>query len=108
MAIVQCPSCSKSISNKNTVCPHCDLQLGGMTDEQLERLAIKKRINKQQKIMNHSFLALILFLGGFLFLYWRQPEPESWQMIATQGAIAVGCVWYLVNRVILIYLKKKK
>ncbi|MCF6435707.1 MULTISPECIES: hypothetical protein [Pseudoalteromonas] len=108
MAIVQCPGCSKSISNKTKVCPHCQLQLGELTEEQIERLAIKKRISKQQKFMNHSFLALILFLGGFLYMYWHQPEPDSLQMIAAQGAIAVGCVWYLVNRVVLIYLKKKK
>ncbi|BBN81285.1 hypothetical protein PA25_12700 [Pseudoalteromonas sp. A25] len=108
MAIVQCPGCSKSISNKSTACPHCQLQLKEMTAEQIERLAIKQRINKQQKFMNHSFLALILFLGGFLYMYWRQPEPDSLQMMAAQGAIAIGCVWYLVNRVVLIYLKKKK
>lgn len=84
------------------------MQLGEMTAEQIERLASRKRISKQQKFINHSFLALILFLGGFFYMYWRQPEPGSLQMMAAQGAIATGCVWYLVNRVILIYLKKKK
>lgn len=79
-----------------------------MTEEQLARIASKKRIAKQQMFINHSFLALILFLGGFLYLYWQQPAVGSIQMVLTKAAIGLGCFWYLVNRVILIYLKKKK
>ncbi len=108
MAIVSCPSCNESISSKNKVCPHCDLQLGEVSEEQLARIASRKRVKKQQMFMNHSFLALILFLGGFLYLYSRQPAPDSIEMWLTRGAIAIGCFWYLVNRIILVYLKKKK
>ena len=88
MAIVSCPSCNESISSKNKVCPHCDLQLGEVSEEQLARIAARKRVKKQQMFMNHSFLALILFLGGFLYLYSRQPVPDSIEMWLTRGAIA--------------------
>ncbi|MBE0367565.1 hypothetical protein J8L98_14980 [Pseudoalteromonas sp. MMG013] len=108
MAIVQCPSCNKSISSKSMVCSHCQTQLGDVTEEQLARIASTKRIQKQQMFINHSFLALILFLGGFLYLYWQQPATGTVQMALTKAAIGIGCFWYLVNRVILVYLKKKK
>lgn len=108
MAIISCPNCNESISNKNTVCPHCDLQLGEVSEEQLARIASRKRVQKQQKFMNFSFIALLLFLGGFFYLYTRQPAPESLEMLLTKITIAVGCIWYLINRIILVYLKKKK
>ncbi|RZM79973.1 zinc ribbon domain-containing protein [Pseudoalteromonas rubra] len=108
MAIAQCPSCNKPISSKHKTCPHCHFDVANMDEESLHRETVRRRIKKQQKIMNYSFLALILFLGGFLYLYWQQPVEGTWEMLAAKGAIGVGLVWYLVNRVILVVLKKKK
>jgi len=108
MAIIACPSCNESISSKNKICPHCDVQLDKMDSEQLARIASRKRVKKQQMFINHSFFALILFLGGFFYLYSRQPAPDSIELWLSRAAIAIGCVWYLVNRIILVYLKKKK
>ncbi|CAM3483003.1 hypothetical protein [Pseudoalteromonas maricaloris] len=50
----------------------------------------------------------ILVLGGFLYIYWQQPDPNSFEMIASKSVIGIGAVWYLINRVILVILKKKK
>ncbi|MCF2857265.1 hypothetical protein L1286_07280 [Pseudoalteromonas sp. SMS1] len=108
MAIAQCPSCNKSISSKHTICPHCDVELGKISEDELRRLSVRNRIKKQQSIMNYSFLALILFLGGFLYMYWQHPVEGSLEMYAAKSAIGIGMVWYLVNRVILVILKKKK
>jgi hypothetical protein len=108
MAIVQCPNCSKSISNKHQVCPHCETSIHELDDEQLHRLAAKSRVKKQQKVLNQSFFALILFLGGFLYLYNQAPVKDSLEYNICIGVIAISCVWYLVNRAILVYLKKKK
>lgn len=108
MAIVSCPSCNKSISDKHKQCPHCDNNVAQLDDEQRQQLAREKRIQKQQMFMNHSFFALIIFLGGFFSLYFLQPEPETPTWYACAAAIAIGCIWYLINRVILVMLKKKK
>ncbi|CCQ12201.1 FIG020302: hypothetical protein [Pseudoalteromonas luteoviolacea B = ATCC 29581] len=108
MAIVQCPSCNKSISDKYKSCPHCEISLSGLDDEQRHRLAIKSRVKKQQMILNHSFFALILFLGGFLYLYNQSPQKGTIEYQVCIGVISLSCVWYLVNRAILVYLKKKK
>ncbi|MFC0117215.1 hypothetical protein [Pseudoalteromonas xiamenensis] len=107
MAIVQCPSCSNSISSKHPTCPHCKTAIHDLDEEQLHRLAVKSRVKKQQKILNQSFIALILFLGGFLYLYNQHPVKGSIEYNACIGVIAVSCLWYLVNRAILVYLKKK-
>lgn len=108
MAITSCPQCNKSISDKHKQCPHCQCNIKGLDDEQREQLQREKRIQQQQKYMNQSFIALILFLGGFFFLYFMQPEEKSLQWYACTGALAVGFIWYLISRIVLIVLKKKK
>lgn len=108
MAIVRCPSCDKSISDKHQQCPHCESNVAELNDEQRQQLAREKQIEKQQKFMNHSFFALFIFLGGFFCLYFLHPEPKSIEWYACTAAIGIGCIWYLINRVILVTLKKKK
>ncbi|MEM0516325.1 MULTISPECIES: hypothetical protein [Pseudoalteromonas] len=108
MAIISCPQCQKSISDKHKVCPHCNAAVGEMDEQTQHRLAARTKLQQHQSLMNQSFVALILFLGGFLVLYWQHPVPGSWQQNACYAAIAIGVVWYLVNRVRLVFLKRKK
>lgn len=107
MAITSCPSCSKAISDKHPACPHCHEPLQNLDEEQRARLKSRRYVAKKQSLMNHSFIALIIFLGGFLYLYAYQPSDESIEMNLTYGAITVGFVWYLVNRIRILLLKKK-
>ena len=58
--------------------------------------------------MNHSFIALIIFLTGFLALYTRSPAPGSIELLITQSAIGIGFLWYVINRVRLLLVKKTK
>ncbi|WP_404340389.1 hypothetical protein [Pseudoalteromonas mariniglutinosa] len=108
MAIINCPQCAKPISDKHKQCPHCECQVKELNEEQLQSMQREQRIRKQQRYMNQSFLALILFLGGFFCLYFMHPEAKSLQWYGYTGAMAVGFIWYLVSRIVLIVLKKKK
>ncbi len=108
MAIIRCPKCAKSISDKHQLCPHCYSNFGELSSEQVQQLQREQRIKKQHMFMNHSFLALILFLGGFFCLYFLQPQEKTLQWYAYTSAIGIGCIWYLINRIILVTLKKKK
>lgn len=74
-----------------------------------EAMASKRRvakINKSQSIQVQTFIALMLFVGGFTLWYWEVQPSESWTRLAGQGMIAVGFIWYLINRVRLIVLKR--
>ncbi|HCV04828.1 hypothetical protein AAEU31_18320 [Pseudoalteromonas sp. SSMSWG5] len=108
MAIISCPQCAKSISDKHKQCPHCECQVTDLSNEQLQQMQKETRIRRQQKFMNQSFLALILFLGGFFCYYFMHPETESIEWYAYSTAMAVGFVWYIVCRIYLVVLKKKK
>jgi predicted nucleic acid-binding Zn ribbon protein len=108
MAIIRCPKCAKSISDKHQHCPHCDSNVAELDSEQIQQIQREQRIQKRQMFINHSFLALILFLGGFFCLYFLQPQEKTFQWYAYIIAIGVGCIWYLINRIALVTLKKKK
>ena len=57
MAIIKCPQCSNSISDKHKVCPHCDLELGEMTEEKLASLG-KIRSLQQISPYKHTLSSL--------------------------------------------------
>ena len=87
---------------------HCESNISELNDEQVQQLQREQQIKKKQMFINHSFLALILFLGGFFCLYFLQPQKETLEWYAYTIAIGVGCIWYLINRIILVTLKKKR
>ncbi|WP_199611651.1 zinc ribbon domain-containing protein [Flocculibacter collagenilyticus] len=107
MAVINCPECNKKVSDKTQQCPHCDFAIGEVSEEKLESLNRIKKIKRMQRLTTQSFIAIILFAAGFTWMYWHEPEPESIELYVSQAAIAIGVIWYLVNRVRLIISKKK-
>ncbi|BDY04858.1 MULTISPECIES: zinc ribbon domain-containing protein [unclassified Ferrimonas] len=98
MALIDCPACGKRISDKAKTCSHCKVVLDGDSDkiESAQRIA---SINKKTQLMNHSFLALLAFVGGFALWFWGGEQAENWRKPAGIGMMAVGFVGYLVTRV---------
>lgn len=88
------------------MCPHCDTALAGLDEHERAKLANRRFVQRKQALLNQSFVALIIFLGGFLYLYSREPAAESLEQMTTYGAIATGFVWYIINRIRIILLKK--
>ena len=98
MAIISCPFCHAKISDKTKICSHCDGDLYSLTSEQIASKHKVSRIHKSQSIQVQTFLALMLFVGGFTLWYWDDRPGESWFSVAGQGMIVFGFVWYVVNR----------
>lgn len=105
MAVINCPSCNKKISDKAKSCSHCQLSLTDLDEEKISTINKISVVQKSQTLMNHSFIAMLLFCGGFLFMYWNNAAPESWQYISSITSTVVGFILYLVTRVRLIMLK---
>ncbi len=106
MAVINCPSCRKKISDKAKTCSHCEIDLVNLDEEKLTNLNKVNRINKSQQIMNVSFVAMLLFCGGFLFYYWQNVQPGTWQYFLSAGSTILGFVLYIFTRVQLILLKR--
>ncbi|WP_448211596.1 hypothetical protein [Colwellia sp. MEBiC06753] len=107
MAVIHCPACSKKISDKSPACNYCGLALNELDKDKLATIEKENKIRKQQSLMNHSFIAMLLFCGGFLFLFWQNAQPGSWQYITAMTATFIGFILYLVTRVRIILLKRK-
>ena len=107
MAVIKCPGCSKKISGKAKTCNHCNLDLSELDSDKVANLNRVSLINKTQRLMNYSFIAMLLFCGGFLFLYWQDAQSGSWQYIIAMASTFLGFALYIITRVRLILLKRK-
>ena len=106
MALIDCPSCSKKMSDKAQNCQHCGFGLGTADAEDIAR---KKSLNnylKNQKIQTQSMIAMLIFVAGFGFMYWGGAVPGELQHNLAIGLTIIGFIWYIVNRVRLIMLKR--
>ena len=107
MALTDCPSCNKKISDKAQSCNHCGFAIGHASDADLQRKKDLIRFQKQHSIQNQSLLAMLLFIAGFAFMYWGIAEPGSVQYNASVGCSLLGFVWYIINRIRLLFIKRK-
>ena len=107
MAVINCPGCSKKISDKAKSCNHCNLNLSGFDAEKIASINRVDLINKTQRLMNYSFIAMLLFCGGFLFMFWDNVEPGSWQHNLAMVSAMLGFVMYIIIRAMLLFTKRK-
>ncbi len=107
MAIVACPFCGKKISSKAASCNHCGQGLAEVTPEQLERTDRDRRLKLNQSINNHALMALIAFLGSFLYFYYKVPEPGSMEQILTYTAMSITAIWYIVSKIRMVLFKRQ-
>lgn len=108
MAVINCPSCNKKISDKAQTCSHCQIDLKNLDKDKLHSIAVEQRLKKTARLMNQSFIAMLLFCGGFLFLFWHDAQPKSWQYITAMTSTVVGFVLYIITRIQIILVKRKK
>jgi len=107
MAVIHCPSCKKKISDKAKNCTHCGVEIAGIDPEKIALIKQTNTIKQQQKLMTHSFIAMLLFCGGFLFFYLKDAQPGTIEYIASITSTVLGFILYLVTRVRLLLLKRK-
>lgn len=105
MAVINCPKCKKKISDKAKSCSHCQVDLVNIDVEQIASMKKIDKINKSQSLMNHSFIAMLLFCGGFLFLFSQNAQQGTWQYISSVSCTVIGFIWYIATRVRLLLLK---
>lgn len=102
MAITNCPACSKPISDKVKSCPHCALEFGDNTAEDIERKLSLERFQKLHRLQNQSMLAILIFVVGAYFVFLGDFPNNETGVLMYNIAVAVtalGFIWYAVNRV---------
>ncbi|MEI6893561.1 MAG: hypothetical protein V5789_02805 [Colwellia sp.] len=105
MAVINCPSCNKKISDKAKACNHCSKDLSGIDADKLASLKRVRLIKRTQSLMNYSFIAMLLFCGGFLFMFWDNVHVGSWQHNLAMVSAVIGFVMYIIIRGLLLLTK---
>jgi len=108
MAVISCPSCKKKVSDKAKTCSHCRSEIAGIDQEKLAFIRQTNAIKQQQSLMTHSFIAMLLFCGGFLFFYLKDAQSGTIEYNASIASTVLGFILYLVTRVRLLLLKRNK
>ena len=107
MALIDCPSCSKKISDKAKQCSHCQTDFTKTSTEDVERKQGLSKFKRSQRIQNQSMLAMMMFIGGLAYMFVGGPvDPDSLKYKAAITVTVIGFTWYIVNRVRMIWLKR--
>ena len=109
MAIINCPSCNKTISDKAKSCSHCKHEFGDISAEDIRRKAAAKRYKAMQKIQNQSMLAMLLFIIGCYFAFLGDFPAGKNGILMYNASIAIttiGFIWYAINRVRITLVKR--
>ncbi|TYK66886.1 hypothetical protein [Colwellia echini] len=107
MAVINCPSCKNKISDKAKICNHCQLDLTDIDTDKIDNLNRVSSIKKIQRLMNYSFVAMLLFCGGFLLMFWDDVVPGTWQHTGAMIITVIGFIMYIVIRTLLLFNKRK-
>ncbi|MCL1059972.1 zinc ribbon domain-containing protein [Shewanella sp. Choline-02u-19] len=104
MALVKCPSCGERISSMAKECSHCKASISANN----ESLQVISHIKRSNQLMNQSFLALTLFIGGVVTWFWGGEPAEGTRSIIAVSAFTLGFVGYLVTRMQIVLHKRKR
>lgn len=106
MALIDCPSCGKKISDKAKTCSHCGFAIGNASEEDILRKQQLQRFKQLQSLQNQSMAAMFMFVLGFGLWYWGGEQPTDLQQNIAVGCSVIGFIWYLINRARLVILKR--
>lgn len=110
MAIIQCPGCSKRVSDKAAACEACGFPLGEHDADSLARKQAFQRKEKLNKLVSHQMLAILFFIAGIAgtVLAWEQSGWQQHMRIVSLvvGGVALGL--YLIARGRIFLLKRGK
>lgn len=105
--IVNCPQCRKPISNKVAVCPHCGVERGELSDEQiteLERRRLRDRIYRL-KMANYAAITVLLVAAGWYF--YETADMDLAPSIGPMLLVGFGAVMYVILRGLLFQSKRQ-
>ncbi len=113
MALINCPSCKKRISDKAKECSHCHFNLITQTTadgDSAEQAASKqklKRMKQRYSLQMQAMLGIILFLLGITTWYLMGERGMSkLSHFIELGLMIGGGALYLITRIRLIAFKK--
>jgi len=99
MALIECPECTKMVSDKATQCMNCGVSIANAAESSAAGARLTTTQSTSKKLKAHTMLAVLVFLAG-LSLQFSLPEtaPEDPGPIWPAAMMAIGLIWYVVTR----------
>lgn len=93
MALINCPSCGKKMSNKAANCPHCGFSASASPEDQ-DRIRSRKQADRFRRQQMLQMLAvLVLLVGGVLWWFGGMGQGEkAATMLAVGQSLLIGAI----------------
>lgn len=121
MAIINCPGCTKRVSDKAAACEHCGFLLSGQDAAGLARQAQMNRNKLLNKLISQQMKAMLTFVIGIAaaFYDWSEEGAMPTFLVDTFftpivlkiigfSIMGLGLGWYMITRGRIYNLKRKR
>lgn len=95
MSIIACPGCGKRISSMVSLCPHCGIPRGEVTDEDRFVFQLRRARQRVYQLNMTSYAVITAFVAAFGWYWWSTggfQRPSSAGPFILMGICAVAYV----------------
>ena len=87
MALINCPSCGKKISNRANICPHCGSAIDGSLNNRMMMPSVFRKSSKKKLTAIVALSAIVVTgIGGWLYYKnVQQKQVAALEKLLTQG-----------------------
>lgn len=107
MALINCPACGKRISDVTSMCPHCGLHRGNVSEEQLREFSRRRLRNRIYRLKMTTYAVMTLFVLAFAWYWWESGEFQRPPTAGPLALLTLGALGYLAIRVFLFRAKRE-
>ena len=100
MAIIACSECGKKISSHAPICTRCGLEIGEVSEEQLEVFRERRLRDKLYHLNMIGYLAITVFVAAFGWFWWESEGFEHQSSVGPFLVMGLAAVAYLSLRVL--------
>jgi hypothetical protein len=98
MAIIACSECGRKISSHAPICSHCGMEIGDVTEGQLEIFRERKLRDKLYHLNMISYSVIAVFVAAFGWFWWDSGVFEHRPSAGPFILMGLAGIAYLVVR----------
>jgi hypothetical protein len=102
MALIQCPECSKTVSNTAPACPHCGVPIALASAERMATGTPVSTILLTPKSLKLQIVIAALFFWVGVIWFIAALSRAEWTSASTVGGFLLfffGAVWYIATKI---------
>ena len=104
MALIECPDCSKKVSDSAPACPNCGRPIASAREAQAAGVALTTIQETSKKLKAHQLISVLLIMVGTAWFFVANfgavsnPANESISSFFSVWFVFIGLIWFTVTR----------